>query len=240
MLMTLGLLAIGATVAIHAEESRDLDEPAVAALLANLASAVEDRTGSAPAVQPYDATMPCAESCVLEIAARAGARELVSVRILAVPSKIRVIAELRDRDLRVLRRAQVDLAHEQAQWPSSLEAVALALFPMTARQQNSSGEPRAKRGLDLDPRADVVSNDDDASRRWPWWLVGGGALAGGVAIVLGVENKNARDEGTQPGVSPARVEELRDVTHATGLGANVLFGVAATSLITGAILLIAD
>lgn len=244
MLLSLGLILAASTVAVHAEESRDLPPDDVRALLGMLSSAIQRRTEQAPVVQPFAGGSPCTDRsrCLLEVLHATGAREVVPVRILAVPSRIRVIAELRNARLDVLRRAQVDLAREPSQWPASLDAMALALFP-------ANSPPSLTPALDAAPEArprvappllepDLVAESEVEPRRWPWWLVGGGAVAGGVAIALGVENASARDEGERSPLPPARVEALQDTTRATGLGANILFGVAATSIITGAVFLV--
>lgn len=63
-------------------------------------------------------------------------------------------------------------------------------------------------------------------------LLGTSVVAGAVAVALGVMNQSARDEGNPLPAGRER-DALDDRVLATGLGANVLWGVAAAALVTG-------
>jgi hypothetical protein len=156
-------------------------------MLARLAHAIEQRTGHATAVDGKNQSF-CKkrDRCAAEIFDNSGAAGIVFVRAFAVPTRIRVMTELHDRGDRVVRMAQVDLAHPSELWSSGLDALATALFPYP-RDLTPPIEPEGALPLAAGPGPDLRGTAPEPSRlRWPWWLIGSGIAMGGAAIWVGL------------------------------------------------------
>jgi hypothetical protein len=242
MICSLASLLVGATIAIQADDARDMSNAQIAELLSALASAVERRTGESSEVEPFRGS-PCdrRDRCAGEVFAQSGATRVILMRAYAVPSKIRVLIELRDRDGRMLRSSHADILHDRTQWRDSFDALALALFPSSKPALEVRPDPN--RAVDHGTRASlepVALQQAESRPRWAWLLVGASSLPLGAAVALGVDNLRAREEGARPGVPPSRVSELQTRALASGIGANVLYTVAAAMAITGAVFLIIE
>lgn len=324
----LGLLLLGSTIAVHAEEARDIPKTEVTRLLHDVATAIQRRTGITPDIRKFEYAAACetTEQCRQAIAAWTNADRIVYLRLIRVPTRTRVLAELTSRGNEVLSRVQVDVSR-RGNASSSLDTLAATLFPSNAPgpqiaqaetpngtpeiprpgskptgaiastgtirkpsppiasagtaaavpevRPSSADSPRAQPGSSgsrsvagsvrrsdatpaqkrsdyrlttgqndkppIDPSVSTeVAKPDHGRRLWPWWIIGGSVAAGGAAVALGMHNSSLREEGMQPGLDRAHVESLQDETFRTALGANILFGVAITGLVTGTILLIAD
>jgi hypothetical protein len=273
--LSLGLLFVASPIAVHAEDARDLPRAEVAELLGKIGRAIERRTGVTAQVRPFEANDRCSRgaSCRRFIYDSSGAEHVVYVRLIGVPTRVRVIADLVGPKAEVIRSAQVDVERRGDGEPSErLDALAISLFPEGAEPTRSArktfeakidetppiGRPSTREGvatplsppeaaaalLELpiggDPTPTATTLIETEHKTWPWWIVGGSVAVGTAAVYLGIQNVHLRDEGSRPGVPPARLTELEDDTLRTALGANVLFGLAAAGLVTGTVLLLTD
>jgi hypothetical protein len=241
----LGLMLLGAGgIAIHVEDARDVSEQQIGYIVADLSSAIARRTGETPRISTFEPGEECGrkDRCVGSIRSETGADDIVFVRLFAAPTRVRVVAELVDDSKGIVQRARADLSRSRrritgATELEAIDALAGELFP-------SGTPPPAKpvaAGITVAATTSpMMQLEQDDSRLWPWWVIGGSVVAGGFGAWLGLQNTRARDEGMMPGVPPSRVDELQDRTFATGMGANILIGVAATGLITGTVLLLTE
>lgn len=146
----LALLAVAAHLTLVIEDARDVSAREVNSILAHLSVAVERRIGDAPAAQPYLPGEECLQKdrCAATIREITGAPDILFLRIFAVPSKLRVYAELVDLTSQERKRALLDLSRDPRNWSFSMDALATALFPNAvaagARHQGAQSSTIAK------------------------------------------------------------------------------------------------
>lgn len=254
----IGLLLAGATVAVHVSEARGVLDDERVDITANLVSAIER---SKPV--KLDAARDCADfaACAKPITDRTGAEEVVFVRMLGVPTRIRVVATRVATDGRTVSRAQADLTRDNLQWRPALEGLAGILYPSagpgrprvdnTPKPEPPKLEPTPPPGpvavpvpvsVAVGAAPVLVAEPTEPATQWAPWVVAGTSVAVLVAgIALGAVSSGARNDGESPPQKPDdEVARLQSKAHDTGLAANVLFGVAGAGAITSVVLFLVD
>jgi hypothetical protein len=219
------------------------------ALLVTLApTALEVRLEEARGVAPAEAEALVAR--LRERTARMSGSGTLRVRALATPGALRVTLVWTAAAQPTLARAT--LVGPPEAWGAALDeafaVLGLHLPPQTTRERASvdrAGEAAARQGDDraVPPAISVAPPHEGAAPALSptqapptpvlgLSLLGTSVVAGAVAVALGVMNQSARDEGNPLPAGRAR-DALDERALATGLGANVLWGVAAAALVTG-------
>jgi hypothetical protein len=223
---TLLLLTTGATLVLHVEEKIGVSQEDLDASLQGLKSAITARTGPIDVVLTSAAQLVCSDraACVEEIRSQRGGVEIVFLRVLGIPSTIRMIAERAGRE----GKSHVDLERKQPFDATALDALAAELFPERVEP------PLAAKPAAIPPegpRPDLVATSAPATpapsgpRLLPWALLGGSAVAAGLGLAFGFQNAHVVREG-EATFDPARRAQLQGETFSTGLAADILFGVA--------------
>jgi hypothetical protein len=221
-------LLIAATVGVHVEVAESVDEPATRTLAELLAEQIHART-QRPVVaipRPPEACGGPRDVCLEALRTRAGADELVVVRVFGGATRIGLFAE---RLAGSGQPARADLDALPAAWPPKLAEVAAALFPEVVPPAATAALP--------------------SSRVAPAILIGSAAAAGIAAgIVFAVSEKTLSDvtgalgqndaTGHINGISYSETER-RYQTISSERTAAFAGGAAAVALaIVGAVLLI--
>lgn len=211
------------------------------ALLVTLApSALDVRLEEARGVTPAEAEVLVAK--LRERAARVTGSGALRVRALATPGALRLTLVWTAAARPTLARAT--LVGPAEGWAPALDE-ALATLGLQQAEPDGRGPapplpPSAPPGSDGDPTRVLPAADEPAALPvLGLSLLGTGVVAGAAAVVLGVMNQAARDEGNPLPAGRAR-DALDERTMATGLGANVLWGVAAVALATGGWLVLSE
>ena len=216
MSVGVGVLLLGATVAIQVEKSRGVSTDEVLALLDALGKAVEARTGEPPVVSADTEAWACPKiaDCVERLQAETGAEEILLVRVVGVSKRVRLVVER----ISGFKRQEIDLSRQRASWAPVVGGVVDALLPPPAPEAEAKLEPTASPPAGPAPPALAATATAapavTSSSVWPWFTAGGGVLAGaaaGVAYAVAAgehdtymtefERTGERDEGLVDGAN---------------------------------------
>ena len=245
MALHIGLLVLGAGMALHVETAKNVSESNTDEIVSGLAAAIEARTGVAPArsTRPPPDGCPRRDRCATEIRGHTRADEVVFLRVIGGPSRIRLAGELVQKSGDTAARVQVDLTPGAVGNKGTFEGVAAILLPDAVRL---APPPPPELGCVTTTAtlAGVLPSDGDpeaAETKWaPWVVLGASAVAAGVGAVFGVQNVQTRDDiATKPHTGD-EVESLQDQAFGQGLAANLLIGTAAVGLATSVVWAYAD
>ena len=231
MSSTLGLLLISAGLGVHLEEVVDLPLRDATAVAEYLAEAAEIRSGLKARVDdPLAPSCRRRERCLGDVAARTDAVALIFVRLIGGVTKIRVVAKRLNTDGRQVSEAVVNLPRRSPTWRRALDRLAGILFP----------EPVQVAEGDFGLTAQVFAEDEPSRlrRAAPWLLVGLGVASGVAGLVLGLSAASARSNVESLQLTGDEYTDSLDRMRTHGTAANVLFGVAAGSSLTGLIWLL--
>jgi hypothetical protein len=90
-------------------------------------------------------------------------------------------------------------------------------------------------GLNIRP----LAIESPGNRPWPWLALGASIVSAGVGTYFGVQNQSLIAEG-EIERDPIIRADYQDRVYDAGLAANVLFGTAALSAITSAVLFVVN
>lgn len=218
-------LGVMANVGVAIEDTRGMSDDEVAVITRRLVVALDDRAGGAVA----DSAEPCerADRCLDDRRRRTAARVLVLVRLIGVPTRIRIIAERIDAD-GTPRSVALDLARNRTTWPSSFQRIAAELFPeRLAPPRVARASPTEIAKPPPEPEGPSVA---------PWIAAGVGAAALVTGIAFGVSSQGARSDAASMPTTPEQLDglERRAIDH--GIVANVAFSAALVAGVTGLVL----
>lgn len=219
------------TDAVHLEDARGATDEEVGPILEAVSRALSASGKATPVVDRTPSDPSCLEvdRCVAEIRGRTGAGAVILLRLAAVPSRVRVIGDRVRAGARDSVRAEVDLPRTGEGWDAALSGFAKALLTTPPGAAVVAAAP-----------ADDGAKDGSKVKLAPWLVLGGSAVALGVAAIFGAQARAARSEAEDPSLRPsrARIDQLNDTIFANGLAANILFGAAiAGGLTSGALFL---
>jgi hypothetical protein len=171
----LAALLIGApgSVVLHLEEVLELPKSEALALRDSLAAELRARRPVATTRDAIGCDTP--DRCVAQLRAQTGAEEVVLLRIIGGPRRIRLVAErIRPAPLSPLS-AEASLSRAPAEWNAALKEISEGIFPVLTTAplvEHLSSEPSAGSAI--------------GARLAPWGLLLAGlALAGGgLAVTL--------------------------------------------------------
>jgi hypothetical protein len=244
----LALACVGSGVAVRVEDARGVSEKDLDLLTRALVQAVGERAGEEAVL---DRGPPCesADRCLGEIRARSGTSEVILVRLIGVPTRIRLIAERLTVDrTEPVASAEVDLLRTQTTWSSQLSLLAERLMPepiakkpladaLPEPQPEPQPEPPLQRVAPLEPRPATETRIDPL----PWVAIGAGAVALGVGIGFGVDSHAARETAAMPPMhTPQEIDALRSRAIGHAAIADVLYVLSAIGVGAGVALLAID
>jgi hypothetical protein len=237
-------LLLAGQIALHVEDTRGVTDEDRDAVVGVLGEAIAAVAGTKPVLAKREAC-PSADRCTEAIRVDLGAKEVVHLRMIGVPSRIRVLAERAGTGSEPPRSAQADLTRDAASWRSSLDGLALVLFPNEKRASAKPEEktPEIAKVEVAPPPPPVVPPEEPVEEKpnlVPWIAIGGGALALGVGTIFGIKSNNARTEGMTMEHSKPEIDDLQDELYNSALAANILFGLAAVGVATGTYLLLRE
>lgn len=244
----MALVLISASVALRVEDARGVSADDQAEILAAISQAVEAHSGRAAAVD----RAPCKKKdrCLAEVAQRVQAEDVVFLRMLGVPTRVRIIAE-RQSAAPVLgapsrpaekKTGEIDLPRAREGWGPPLAALAGALFEAKVLPQVVEETPP----LDAQPQVIAVAPPQPVEppsvlREYaPWIAIGAGGLAAAAGVGFGLSARSARSSARDEPHTDREFEELEDRAFGHGLAANVLFGAAVIGAGTGVVLLLLE
>jgi hypothetical protein len=178
------------------------------------------------------------EAASAPLDARDASAEAPAIRLLGIPSTIRVIVVIKGETRRL------DLMRDDpGSWDPALDALAAGIWADTGMRVRSS-TPSIERMRPLPetlaaPPPGVSPPAQPETSVAPWLILGGSAVVTCVAVGFGIANHNAVSEGTTS-PDPVRVMDLQHQTRVTGLTADILYGVAAAGFVLGGLLMALD
>ncbi|MBK6683772.1 MAG: hypothetical protein IPG45_04810 [Deltaproteobacteria bacterium] len=226
MVAGLTLLLLGAGVGLHLEQVAELSLEDATAVAIQLGQALEPRVGG-PANLDDPLWPECGrgDRCADEVRQRTGAAELVYLRVLGGPTKIRVIAER-------LQPGQPHppitrtLPRDQPSWAQELAELATALYPEVLPA------PPPEPALVALPPAPAP-----AANRWvPLVPIGVGVALAGVGVGFGLSSRSARDTLETTSLSDEEYQQGLSTMQTHGLVANLLLGTAVVAVAAGVVL----
>ena len=227
-MLAVGLL-LTAGIALHVEESRGISAEETLALLTITKNALIEAEGG-PVVVSTDLPGACqvTERCTVMLKTESGERHVLYLRLLGIPTRIRVIGERDAGD-----KSQIDLPRDRSKWPSRIQTFARELFPVPpAPSASPIASPAA-----VGPAAPVA--EPSIKPFVGWTLVGSGVAFGLVGGVFGVQNHLVRQSAAET-ADANTYADLDRQAHLTGVGANVLYGAAIAAVAAGVVLLLTE
>lgn len=240
----LALALISSSVAVRVEDTRSVSADDQASILQALSEAIEARSGRSAAVDRGACKKK--ERCVGEVAQRTQAEDVVSLRMLGVPTRIRILAEREGAKAgagdAAKKSAEIDLPRSRDGWGQALAALAEELFeakplpavvaetpPLNAAPQVTATQPIESTAGQSDTRALI-----------PWIAIGAGVVCLAVGTGFGLSSRGARDEALAGPHDDSENRALEDRAIGHGLAADIMFGLSALGIGGGVVLLALD
>jgi hypothetical protein len=236
----LALALISASVALRVEDARGVSADDQAAILAAFSEAIAARSGRDAAVDR--AACKKKDRCLAEVAQRVQAEDVVFLRMLGVPTRIRIIAEREAAKFSAKKTGEIDLPRTRDAWTPALASLAEALFEPKALPMVRETPPIEEKKEIALVAANPQTGQEDSLRRYaPWIAIGAGAAAFAVGSVFGLSSRGARADALEPiERDETEFRDLEDRAQGHGLAANILFGAAVVGVGTGVVLLVIE
>lgn len=217
-------LSLASSSTLRLTRVDDVIQETALAVAQAAAIAVGHATAQPSAVD--DPTWPdCGDDdrCAAQIRSRAQVDDVVFLQLDGSATLIRVTARRVDSDGKI-KEERLDLPREVVSWKASLDELATRLFGKAAR----APEPLVS-----------ASPPPPGPRIAPWVLMGAGAASLGVGIVFGVMRNSTESQARTEVLFPGGpLDPYEDQVRTQAIVADVLFGVAGASVLTGLGLLI--
>jgi len=240
----IGLTLLAAQIAIHTQEARGASNESVNTMTRQFALATAMRTGL-----PTSATKPnlienCVviSRCVAAVRVETGANHVILVRVIALPSRIRLTATLvlSGLDSSAPKEAvklqatdgpeqhTIDLTREQDTWPAEFAKLSDRLFELWKKPKTTpmASGLRPPTGPNANATTIEIVSSNDSELLWRWSWVGAGtllALSGMAADTFMPTSRNARldaQDFINPGLLTAAV-----ISGITGIFLNPYEGI---------------
>ena len=225
LVLAAGLALLFATsVEVRVEDARGVSSDEARTIAEGLRAAIAERSGSDVVIQSKS---PCGQtpSCIAELM-KSGATDFVFVRLIGVPTRIRLIA---DRAGAQESRSEVDLTRARGSWPVVFGGVAEHLFPEPPPPPPAAivapPPPPAIAPPPLEPVAEEGPNYA------PWLLAGAGVVVLAVGVGFGASSRGARSAAANEPHTDEELADLEDRAIGHGIAANVMFGVGGAGVL---------
>jgi hypothetical protein len=225
---------ISATFVVHVEDVRGVSADDESAILAAFSRAIETRSGRKGSIDLAGCKKK--DRCAAELAERSGAEDVVFVRMIGVPTRVRILVERQPQKT----AAEADLPRSRDGWEPVLAGLAEALFP--------EAKPRSETVATVGPKPEpprvkpepAPAVEPESSSLLPWIAFGAGAVALSVGTGFGLSSRDARDDARSRPHSDMENDALSDRAIGHGLAANVMFGTAVIAVGAGVLLLVLE
>jgi hypothetical protein len=241
------LLLVGADVGLRIDDARGVSNDDVAEICGVLGKAIEDRAKLTSAIDAAETSCTRADRCIEDLRARTGATDILFIRFLGVPTRIRLLIELFPLRATVASKTvELDLTRTRSSWAATLAGVAAELFP---KREQPVAQPARSPELQPPPEktppeiavAPTSREPEEEDDGWiPWAVIGTGVVVGAVGIGFGVSSRNARSEAISGPHTDAENAALEDRAIGHGIAANVMFVGAAIAIGAGVVLELLD
>jgi hypothetical protein len=227
LVLAAGLALLFATsVEVRIEDTRGVSSDEARTIADGLRAAIAARSGGPVEIESKS---PCGqtEACIGELE-KSGATDFVFVRLIGVPTRIRLIAE---RAGGRAERSEVDLTRARGSWPVVLGGVAEHLFP----EPMVAPPPPPPAVIASPPPPGIAvpppAPPEEAASYAPWLLAGAGAVVLAVGVGFGASSRGARNAAANEPHTPEEIADLEDRAIGHGIAANVMFGVGGAGLL---------
>lgn len=216
MLAGLGLLALGASLGLSVDAIGDVPAGFRADLTLELTRQVQLLEGSSVVLDEEGSECMAGSQCVAELRSRTSSLDVLILRVIGGPIRLRIVAERTTPGERVFS-TELELLRDQL----DARAVASKLSVALGFESTTTAEPVAL---------------DEGPSSAQWWAVSLGAVglaSLGTGLGFAASSQAASDELSTVGLSNARLLELDERSDRDAVVANILFGVAATAVLSG-------
>ena len=222
-----------ASVEVRVEDARGVSSDEARTIADGLKSAIAERAKSDVAVQSKS---PCGQTpaCLAELS-KSGATDFVFVRLIGVPTRIRLIVErVGAQD----GRSEVDLTRARGSWPVVFGGVAEHLFPEAPPPPPTiAPPPPPPPEIAPPPPTPVIETSFNYA---PWLLAGAGVVVVAVGVGFGASSRGARSSAANEPHTMEELTDLEDRAIGHGIAANVMFGIGGAGVLGGLIWWLAD
>ncbi len=214
---------LGASVGVAVTDARGLSDDDLEAVVTGVVASLDARTGRA--VRDKGPACSGDRACIDAVRARTATRDVVTLRLIGVPTRVRVLAS---RNGEAPHTVDVDRAQEG--WGAAWSGLAEALFPApppVAPPPVASVPPPSIPPPQVAPPVIVTPPPEGASPSVaPWIIAGAGVAALAVGVGFGLSSRGARATAANEPASPRELDDLESRAQTHGVIANVAFGSA--------------
>jgi hypothetical protein len=202
-------------VGVHIEDVQGLSAEVAQELARGIAKSVEELTGASVVLddQLWESECTKPDRCASEIRGRTGAGQVVLLKAFAAATRLRLVADLSDRESKIVHSVQADLGREPESWPGTLRGFAQILFPTAA-------------GAPTQVSVVAAPAPEPPSRTFSWVAIGAGVGSLGAAVALRLA-ANAQHDNYKNSTTAAQADAAMNATIVDGTASNLLFGAAA-------------
>lgn len=205
---------LGASVGVALTDARALSDDEVEAVVTGIVAALDARTGRAERVpsRACEGRSPCVDAV------------RVRLRLIGVPTRVRVIATLDDGE-----PITVDVDRAPDTWPEAWADLAASLFPAPPPVVAPPPPPIAPPPVAPPPVAPPPPIADpvvESPSLAPWIAAGASAAALAVGVGFGLSSRGARTTAANEPATPRELADLESRAQTHGVVANVSFGAA--------------
>lgn len=185
--ISIGLLLVGAAIGLHADIVGELPKPQAQELIATIERAAAKRAQAPVILDDQEGGCDEIERCITAVRSRTSSFELLLLRLVAGPTKTRVIAEHYTAEATSVpdARSEVDVSRDPQSWAEAIERLVVATVPVRSAK---------------DPAA-LLSVAPARAEPFPWagtLTTGAGAalLAVGAGLAIGSAGSRSSASGT--------------------------------------------
>lgn len=237
-------LALVGDVGIAIEEARGVSGEDVSSIAEGLVEAVSARTGAAK----IDTGPRCerADRCIDDVRRRVGTSDLLLVRVIGVPTRLRLFVTHVAAD-GTKRDEAVDVARSRGKWAPAWRRLAATLFdakpevppPPPPPLAASPPPPPSPPPSIVAPPPPAAPPEADPSIG-PWIVLGASVATLATGIGFGFSSRGARQTAANEPKTPSELRDLEDRAIDHGTIANVMFGTSAVAAGAGIVWLLLE
>jgi hypothetical protein len=200
----IGLTLLSANIAIHTQEARGASAENVSIMARQFALATALRTGQTTSVTKQGMIETCLDvhRCVSAVRVETGADHVILIRIIALPSRIRLAATLvlSALDTEIPKAAienqekmgplqhSIDLSRDTKSWPKAFAKLSDDLFEAWEKPAILPMAPPISNALDQTKQGTTIAivtknSQEEAQWIWRWSWLGSGAILAGSGMI---------------------------------------------------------
>lgn len=225
-MISIGLLLVGAAIGLHADIVGELPKAQAQELIGAVERAAAKRAQVPVVLDEQEGGCDEIERCITAVRSRTSSFELLLLRLVAGPTKTRVIAEHYTAEATSVpdARSEVDLSRDPQSWGEAVERLVAAIVPIRSAK---------------DP-ASLLSVAPVRARAFPWagtLTTGAGAALLAVGAGLAVGSAGSRSSASGSARMPEDTRALLSSAGTQAILADVALIVGASVIAFGGALL---